>query len=162
MDTENHCMSSKQAKLILHRSGTQKTKKLAWVNKSDRRLPSKAHIIRQTLQLLFLNTHNEEKFPSQPSHLGTGSVRTWETFSNLRFLGFPDMAHITNQDSLPASVWHLSPLLELQPFQGPGVNRTWSLKAHLTCTAPNVVDLHRCKCHPNLWYEGSAKNPKLR
>ena len=64
MYTENHCMSSKQAKLILHRSGTQKTKKLAWINKSDPRLPSKAHIIRQTLQLLISNTHNEETFPS--------------------------------------------------------------------------------------------------
>ena len=155
-------MSSKQAKLILHRSGTQKTKKLAWINKSDPRLPSKAHIIRQTLQLLISNTHNEETFPSTTISSGNRKREDLGNTFKPTVPRFPRHGPHNKPRFFTCKCVAPVPTPRTTAVSKPGVNRTWSLKAHLTCTAPNVVDLLRCKRHPNLWNEGSAKNPKLR
>ena len=160
MDTENHCMGIKQTKLIVNSP---------FIAQEDRRPRScsgspsltlgyhpKPTISKRSYVSCFQTPRIKKPSPQQPSHLETESVRTSETFSNLRFLeGLPDMAHMSNP-TWPGilypqgfQVWHLSPLLGPTAVSKPGDNRTWSIKAHLISPPPpppNVAHLLRCTC----------------
>lgn len=142
MDTESHCISIKQTKLIVNSS---------FIVQEDRRPRSWRGSPSLTLGYrpkpttsnrfnvsCFQTPRIKKPSPQQPSHLETESVRTWEIFSNLRFLeGLPDMAHTTTRDSLPAR------LPGVAPVPTPRTYSSFKARSQQNLEPQSTSDLHR-------------------
>ena len=168
-DSDNES-NAKRAEL-LQKPRRKKSKKIAWLNTYDPRLPAKGRIINKNIDLLYRNPRNRDLFP-----IGTliAADRRRQNLGNILVPTVPKRS-VTHgpwleAGSFPCPGSQLAPnttgscdlCKHIEPtkyFISPWDNRRWTIRKHLMCGTKNVVYLIICK-HENhdkyAWIIGSS------